>query len=249
MNQDLVMDAIGYLDADILAKHLMKKQLLKFRLKKLKTVKRSVVIAACLCIIMIASVLVASFMIEGNKPSSQVGLETGFKPSGSMDSAPLPWSFCAFKSETNVFDIDDVTLDVYFGGNFFEGVDTIRENSKSYPSFELYFENDQGKECFVKRIDENFISEKYSCELICDKDWNLIEIKYNYHETLTIPAELFTEEKGMIWFVARGVNTHEPEDGMRNIAGNVLLYEVKDGKVILTAQESYIRENYNEKNK
>ena len=242
MSQELIMDAIGYLDTDILAEHLRQKERLRNKLKKGISIWKLSAVAACLCIIIAASLLITNFMIEGNNWGAPGGLETGFKPpSGSINSAPLSWSFCAFKSETNVFDIDDVTLDVYFGGNYSEGVDTIRENSKSYPSFELYFENDQGKECFVKRIDENFISEKYSCELICDKDWNLIEIKYNYHETMTIPAELFTNESGYIWFVARGVNTHEPEDGMRNIVGNVLLYEVKDGKVILTTQEHYMR--------
>ena len=180
MNKDVFVDAVGYLDTDILAEHLRQKERLRNKFKKGKSIWKLSAVAACLSIIIIASFLITNLMIDWNDLGTPGGLETGFKPSGSMDSAPLPWSFCAFKSETNVFDIDDVTLDVYFGGNFSEGVYTIRENSKSYPSFELYFENDQGKECFVKRIDENFISEKYSCEWICDKDWNLIEIKYNY---------------------------------------------------------------------
>lgn len=240
MSHELIMDAIGYLDTDILAKHLRQKERFRSKLKKNLSIWKLSAVAACLCIIIAASLLITNFMIEWSNLSTPSGLETGFKPSGSMSGAPLPGRYCAFKSETNVFDINEVTLDVYFGGDFSDGIDTIRENSESFPSFELYFENDQGNECFIKRIEENFVSEKYSCDLVCDENWNLLEIKYNYHETLTIPAELFTKEKGMIWFVARGVNTHKPEDGLQNIAGNVLLYEVKDGKVILTTQESYI---------
>lgn len=60
MNNYLVMDAISYLDADLLAKHLEIKEKLKnrFKNKKKANLSRISVIAACLCLIITLSAII-----------------------------------------------------------------------------------------------------------------------------------------------------------------------------------------------
>ena len=87
-------------------------------------------------------------------------LEYGFNTTqGEM----LPNIKCAYRSDKNIFDIDDVTLE-FFIGVIISG-DTpehYREMaSMSYPSFDIYFFNDSKDKIIIRTVNENLISEKY----------------------------------------------------------------------------------------
>lgn len=60
MNNYVLMDAIGYLDADMLAKHLEKKEKIrnKAKIKKKVNVLRWSVVAACLCFAIVLSAII-----------------------------------------------------------------------------------------------------------------------------------------------------------------------------------------------
>lgn len=161
------------------------------------------------------------------------GLEDGFKPSNSDESPSL---YCAYKSNKTEFSIDDVTLDFYYGGYYYNGVEFELENIRDIPSFELYFQDDHGGQFFIKRVDENFVSEKYSCDLVYDDNWKIKEVKFNYSETITIPQEIFSEESGLIYFSIFGTNQKELEPQHKVIAGIGFYYKVVDGKVTLSKQ-------------
>lgn len=234
MNRDVFLDAVGYLDADLLAQHLQAKQKLQRKPKRgLHVWKWSALVAACLCVV----VLVGALLLP--KPSAppssnETRLESGFQyQAGSAES---PSNFCAYKSETNEFDINDVTLDFFYGGYYYNGAEHAIENYLNCPTFDLYFVNDQGDQYLVKHVEENFVSEKYSCEIVFDEKHDPKKIKFNHSETLTIPPELFTEPSGCVWFEVRGINTWNP-DSLGRITGICLFYKVENGKVRLYSQD------------
>ena len=72
--------------------------------------------------------------------NTDVALEVGFTPSG----APLPSTFGAYKSATNKFDINAVTLEFYFGGMYSTEIEYELTHGLNYPKFELWFENSKG---------------------------------------------------------------------------------------------------------
>ena len=161
------------------------------------------------------------------------GLEDGFKPS---NSAEAPSLYCAYRSDKTEFPIDDVTLDFYYGGYYYQGVEYELENTHDIPSFELYFQDDYGGKFFIKRVEENFVSEKYSCNVVYDDNWNITEVKFNHSETITIPREIFAEESGLIYFSVFGTNQKEVEPQVKVITGIGFYYKVVDGKVTLSKQ-------------
>ena len=77
-------------------------------------------------------------------------LEDGFKPS---NSAEAPSLYCAYRSDKTEFPIDDVTLDFYYGGYYYQGVEYELENTHDIPSFELYFQDDYGGKFFIRRFE------------------------------------------------------------------------------------------------
>lgn len=87
---------------------------------------------------------------------------------------------------------------------------------------------------FIKQV-ENNISEKYRCNWISDDYGNVIRIKYNHSEEITIPKELFSEPSGKITFTIWGQDIREPENECRYLASAHLYYEVHKDKVILSA--------------
>lgn len=238
MNRDVFMDAVGYLDTDILAQHLQQKDRLRHNpQRKLRVWKWSAIAASICVVIALGSVIVPNLM-ERFDPIIDTGLESGFKPlAGSEETL---FNFCAYKSDTNEFDINDVTLDFYYGGYFYNGIEFALENDQNYPTFDLYFVNDQGDRCLVKHSEENFVSDKYSCEVVFDENGYMKEIKYNHSEQLTIPAELFTKQSGQIWLEIEGVNILETEPENRKdifITGICIFYKVNNGQIILSSQK------------
>ena len=238
MSQELIMDAIGYLDTDILAEHLRQKERLRNKLNNKKTIdiwRWSAVAAG------IVAVILGGMLLIHNQSTPSVGnesaLESGFKQSFHGEESPV--NYCAYRSETNKFDIKHVTFDFYYGGYY--DIDYELQNTTSYPTFDIYFKDDHGNKYLVKHVEENFISEKYSCDFVYEDDRNICEIKYNHSETLTIPAELFTKESGKIWFSIEGKNILAPETNNPRslvITGICIFYKkVESGQIVLSSQE------------
>ena len=167
--------------------------------------------------------------------NAKTGLENGFKPSNSAAEAPA--NYCAYKSDINEFNIDDVTLEFFFGGHYASGVEHELSHSRNYPTFDLYFVDEEGNRYFVKRIEENFVSDKYSCEVVYDENWYITEIRYNHSEQITIPSEVFTKENGQIWFEIHSANANDIEPEVKCITGISIFYQVSNGRVVLSNQE------------
>ena len=167
--------------------------------------------------------------------ASDKGVESGFFISYGLYETP----FCAaYKSEKSEFDINDVTLDFFWGGKVTQYM--IDEYRYSY--FDLYFVSDSEEgegweEFFVKRIEENFVSEKYRCEFTRVEGKEGVEsIKYHYSEKITIPKEIFTGKCDFIWFKIKSINEIAPNQSKETSIANIIIYYklTDDGKVILS---------------
>ena len=164
--------------------------------------------------------------------NQKTGLESGFSVSSGDECSSF---YGAYKSDKTEFDINNVTLDFYYGIYFLGSEEYEREHGYSFPSFDLYFVDRKGEnKIFIRHVEENFISEKYRCKLIYDENWNVTKIKYNYFETLTIPKEMFTKEVGMIYFSVYSANVREYQPKYRATAGATVFYKMEGNKVILT---------------
>ena len=171
---------------------------------------------------------------DGDASSDDVGLEYGFDSGAGCESAPYE---CAYRSFKAVFDIDDVTLEFFFGGHYPPNVEDYLK-VESIPSFEVCFIDEQGKKIVVQRVDENFVSEKYRCTWVYDENRNFSETAFNHSETLTVPKEIFSSECGEFWFQVWGVNTKLPDSQMKRLPGASapFFYKIIDGKVILSSK-------------
>ena len=198
-----------------------------------------ILISACLCLTGCSFDLFTGTDNNQDNLDSTAGLEYGFVFSSSSSSAPTKNTRCAYKSDKNEFDIDDVTLDFFYGGIYPSGVDLA--NGASYPSFELYFtdekDNKMNHKIFVKRVEENFVSEKYRCFQNYDETNHTVSIKYNHSETITIPKEIFTEDTGLIRFQVYGININAIEPKVEAITGVNIFYKKIDQKIILSSKK------------
>ena len=182
---------------------------------------------------------------EGTNPDNGNGetdtnvvavLESGFKPSD--DACEIPLFYCAYRSDKTEFDIDDVTLDFYYGGYYSNLGIEYDLQLYNFPTFEICFTTDNlNTICLVKQVEENLVSEKYRCNRIYDDDWNFIELKFNHSESITIPREIFTKNEGVIYFTIYSQNANATNPRVQAIAGKAIFYKVIEGKVILSSRQ------------
>ncbi len=165
--------------------------------------------------------------------------------------------YCTYKSDKTVFDIDDVTLDFYYSNKVMNQVGDLKflpgfvENAMSIPYFELFFVDEEENKYLIKRVEENFISEKYISKVTFEDDlvenvFRPTDIKYNHSEAITIPKELFKKDKGVIKFEIRGLNIHFSDEikSLRNIdyiTSLDIAYKVEGDKVILISKTNSCR--------
>lgn len=190
----------------------------------------AIVVSACVLL----AVLSASIIIPniGKKPPiDNTGIEYGFQYS---NGAPLPSEFCAYKSDTNEFDIDNVSLTFFYGAVFSSDINHEHEYGRNIPEFDIYFGDANGEPIYeIEHRNENFISEKYRCEIIRDKN-NSVKISFNYSEKINIPKSLFSEKQGVIRFCIRGINVNEFNPIPQIITGKYINYDIINEKVILS---------------
>ncbi|MDR3318952.1 MAG: hypothetical protein LBS99_05885 [Clostridiales bacterium] len=167
-------------------------------MKKVKSIKSISGIAKILTLLFLLPVFLLTGCGNGN------GLKVGFG-SGNNRAAIM----VAVKSEKTEFDIDDVTLDFYYGGSdigkyggeayerigfavyFFNGkylktiknLEPVIEDYRAIPGF-----------YFVKEISpEEYASGDYDVEIKGFSD-----VKFNHNETLTVPKETLELSKGYL---------------------------------------------------
>ena len=168
-----------------------------------------------------------------NGENSDEGLKSDFASSDEMS-----FFFVAYQSDKKEFDINDVTLEFSYGGRFIHHPDgTVCQYSESYPYFDIYFTNEDGGKIFVKRVEENFVSEKYNCKLILDENRDIVDVEFNHSEILTIPKEIFTREKGIIWISFYGENVSRDPVKYDWFAGTYIHYKVEGDMVYLSTKE------------
>ncbi len=153
------------------------------------------------------------------------GLSAGFSIS---TSDPIPGVFCAYKTDTNEFEINDVKISYFYGthkrledfGEYEQGADVV---------LRISFYNDENQEYFVKDIINEFFTDKYSIEYINAGT----EVGFSYSEKLTIPASMFTAAKGFINFVIFEYivwkDGREPE---RQEGNGIKVYYQLDGNLV-----------------
>ncbi len=164
------------------------------------------------------------------------GLESGFKPTTSGEPLP-PLRFTAYKSDKTTFDINNVTLEFFWAIYYQMGVEFEIERGKSYPYYDLYFLDEDFEVIqHIKHVEENLVSEKYNCEVIWEKGsmGDIAEVKFNYSENISIPAEVFSKERGMIYFSVQFWN--EIFQRTETLSSIEIFYNVIGDTVILSAQ-------------
>lgn len=197
--------------------------------------KKIVAIAVSACLI-IAAILIGIIVPSLNKPTQPTKLEWGFESNGGAE----PSESCAYMSETNTFDIDNVTLTFYFGADFSSDINQELEFVRNIPEFDVYFADaDRNPIYTIRHSTENFVSEEYRVTWIFDENYNVKEKIYNHSESITIPKELFTEEQGVIRFYVSGININEIQPTYKTIVSAYINYDIKDGKVILSPWDGY----------
>lgn len=167
-------------------------------------------------------------------------LEHGFfepKSEGYVESFPYN---LAYRSYTNKFDVNNVTLRLYYGYMFFGDAEDARKNHRlNCPEFEISCYNydicnkSQSNYHILKKVSENIISDKY--RIIPENRDEGTYFIFNYSEEFTIPADVFSEEYGQLYIEIGGVNLKRyggPEYEVIDV--EVLNYELTDSKVKLT---------------
>ncbi len=189
---------------------------------KTNTVKQ--ILAKVMLIIMILSVLILA-------SCKRDGLEAGFKSSihGCED---VNLFSLAYKSDTNQFNISNVTLTFYYGGGYGDDIEYTRETTFNYPNFELYFYNDEQTHILVRRVEENLVSEKYRCWI--GRGSRRV---FNHSEELTIPKELFTKETGVISLGLFGADARINEEEPKLLSWINIYYKKDVDKITLSSEE------------
>ena len=173
---------------------------------------------------------------NGGEANESQGLESGFDFSESGRPSKT-YAFLAYKSDKTVFDINDVTMEFFFGDEYKYGIERALDDTRGgYSYFYAFAYNEDGDEIRIKHYDENFISEKYTCDVTRDDNKNVVKVEYKYSELLTIPKELFNREEGRIWFGIKGWHTETWRD-ISITTHKKFYYKIVDDKVILSHQE------------
>ena len=173
---------------------------------------------------------------------TSIGLEGDFKTfSFGWSNTEYNPFHCTYKAEKTEFSLDDVSIILYYGGEFYD-FEFNDEYGLVIPSFDIYAAGDWDSknqkfdnEHLIKHVEEPFISEKYDCEIIRKQFlfWHTTEIIYNHCETITIPRELFIENSGGVNINIRGI---DPRGNIIRIVGTFFYYKVVGEKVLISGK-------------
>lgn len=198
-----------------------------------------ILISFLLCLSFVGCQLAETPPAEDPKEEEE-GLKGGFTSKGSIQ---YPHYF-AYSSDEREFDIDNVTLTVYYGVYLsYQSLEEYRDDTASYSSFDFTIESfTVGCEPIyhlVRHIDENFVSEKYLCDVRYTSDLKAIrDIEFEHSEEVRLPRELFANDSGCIWLHLEGDNVLRGEgEESRNICSAAFWYKKSGNKVTLSKYE------------
>lgn len=152
-----------------------------------------------------------SFLRKLQTPIEEKGISIGFQYENRKGSL-----ITAIKSDKKVFDIDDVTLDFYYGGHtrgysqcnlvalYFISGDKFDSDVDDYKSVDGYY--------FIK---EMTIDEFESGPFDIEQRWSPKQkdeknnIYFHYIDTLTIPQDMFLEPTGIVSFCIAHIALNE----------------------------------------
>lgn len=188
------------------------------------------------------------FLSRWRTPTEEEGISFGFQYENRQGSL-----ITAIKSDKKIFDIDDVTLDFYYGGraDFYARCNSValyfisgRDNWYTEGLFEDY-KNIDG--CFF--IKEMTINEYESGPFDIEQRWGPKQEKEEYNlyfhfvDTWTIPKEMFEEQTGMVGFFIAHIFLNEEDNGKYKLvvsgpaSGRGLYYsKTEDGYVELSTR-------------
>ena len=139
---------------------------------------------------------------------------------------------CNYQTETDTFDLNNVSLTYFFGGSFYPDIEIEYINGSNIPYFDIIIKNDDGDEIIYKHFDEDFMQEKFR-RTVTTVDTIFININYNYSEIIAIPKEIFTKQSGRIEISIWGEYWKKSDHPYIGITGIPIDYEINDGKVKL----------------
>ena len=157
----------------------------------------------------------------GETNESQVG-ESG---------APRVDNFVDYRVDKTEYDIDDVTLEFFFGCASYD----LQKYSTYEEWFYIYFTHvGEGIE-IVKKVEESIYSEKYAVERIYDlENYKILGEIYSHSEMITIPKEIFVTDKGVIKFQIKTERKNFPETKkIRGVATIFVKYKIEGDKVVI----------------
>ncbi|NCA92313.1 hypothetical protein EOM82_03560 [bacterium] len=200
--------------------------------------KKTIAIVALVLICMVFTLLGC----EKGKENVDNGLKVGFEVSSGDD--PSPSDFCAYSSEVSEFDINDVTLEFFYGGIFSENIEVERIQGRHIGKVKLFFHNPAlGKFdilnhlsyenlYFIKESEEDYTSEAHR--------WKGNLYEEGEGEIITIPKELFVGESGVIGFLVFGKDEKHrdyPDIEYERVSGKSIYYKVNGDRVMLSGEE------------
>lgn len=186
--------------------------------------KRFIIIGA---IILLVLVVVVAFMVFLNKnknsgQDSNTGLEQGFNiQSSGEEENPLK---CAYKSDKNEFDINNVTLDFYFGTTH-----TNSQLTSIYTDYELYFKHEGQEKVLIKKVNESLFDKKYSCHKSTNEKY-----QFEHSEKVTIPENMFVNDNGKISFTVLTENYYDGKLDSLYVQSIDVYYRKINDRIILS---------------
>lgn len=171
-------------------------------------------------------VIVAFSFFACTDTQNNVKLEYGFEVNSNE---PMSSDFCGFKSDSNQFDIDNVSLDFYFGSSYCG--DSYEDKFISIPEFDIYFTDINDNLLYlVRHVDENYVSSKYKVDFEV-KENKKLKVIYNYYESIKIPKELLDGKDDRLGFRLGGIDVSSENPTYRIFNGAWIYYKL-DGETV-----------------
>ena len=158
--------------------------------------------------------------------------------------------YCMCRADRNVFPIDDVTLDFFYGwivgddrdipeaDGFFIDAENLGEFLDARKAGEAYSEV-----YYVTKV-YNYTSEDYRCIPIYDEKYYVQDVECVHSEKLTIPRELFSKDEGLIYFALYGEDKNnkdgrDPMSPNKDFITSALIHYRRNNDEIILLEENF----------
>lgn len=135
----------------------------------------------------------------------------------------------SYYSDKNVFDINDVDIELYFGHCFSDS--NLSEQRVTYRDVELVIErygsNDDGE---IRSIGDAYNSDAY--KFTYGSNIEFFD-KYAHHETISIPKRFFTSKCGTIRISLKGIPDTSEDGKWEYVSSSTVSYRKLDGERVL----------------